>query len=98
MREGITEIIDFVRQDPLPVLGLLLLSFSGVLLFRIHRKLQQIGDKSYELRIPSDAAWTVPRAYLKARLKQGWSPLPAYAVWGCAVFGIIIFVIGLFKL
>lgn len=98
MQEGMNEIISFVKRNPLPVLGLLLFGVSGLLLFRLHRKLQEIGDKSYALKIPSDIAWTVPQAYLKARLKQGWSPWPAYAGWGCLVSGLVLSVVGLFRL
>lgn len=98
MQEGMNEIVSFVKQDPLPVLGLLRVGASGVLFFRLHCKLQEIGDKSYVLKIPSDAVWIVPQAYLKARLKHGWSPWPAYAVWGCLVSGLVLLVVGFFKL
>jgi predicted benzoate:H+ symporter BenE len=82
------------------VIGFLLIGASAVLVFRIHHKLLKVGeDTSYLfIKIPKTAGWTVPRAYLRAASKYGWSPWPAYAVWLCLVSGIVLLVAGLIRL
>ncbi len=94
------QVASMIRHDPMAVIGFILIGASAVLAFRLHRKLLEVGeDTSYQfIRIPNTAVWTVPRAYLKARSKHGWSAWPAYAMWLCAVSGIVLLVAGLFRL
>ena len=94
------QIVSMMKHDPMAVLGFILIGASAVLAFRLHRKLLEVGEDTSHLfiRIPNTAVWTVPRAYLKARSKHGWSAWSAYAMWLCAVSGIVLLVAGLFRL
>jgi hypothetical protein len=96
----VNQVFSMVRHDPMVVLGFILIGASAVLTFRLYRKLLEVGEDTSHLlmRIPNTAAWTVPRVYLKARSKHGWSPWPAYAMWLSLVSGIMLLVAGLFKL
>jgi len=96
----VNQIVSMMKHDPMAVLGFVLIGASAVLAFRLHRKLLEVGkDTSHLLtRIPNTAVWSVPRAYLKARSKHGCSAWPAYAMWLCAVSGIVLLVAGLFRL
>jgi MFS superfamily sulfate permease-like transporter len=82
------------------VIGFALIGASATLVFHLHRKLLEIGEDTSRLffRIPNTAVWTVPRAYLKARSKHGWSAWPACALWLSFVLGIILLIAGLFRL
>jgi hypothetical protein len=96
----VNQIVSVMEHDPMAVLGFILIGASAVMAFRLHRKLLEVGkDTSYLfLRIPHTAVWTIPRAYLRARSKHGWSAWPAYAMWLCAVSGIVLLVAGIFRL
>ena len=82
-------IVWVIWHDPMPVLGFILAGASAVLSFHLHRKLQEAGERNPNqlITIPSTALWTLPRAYLEARSRHGWSAWPAYAVWACVVSG-----------
>lgn len=86
-----------LRQQPVPVLGFILIGASAVLAFHLHRKLQGVGEKNLNhlITIPNTAFWTLPRAYLRVRSTYGWSTWPAYAVWFCMLLGIVLLVAGL---
>lgn len=89
----------FVREDPLPVLGLILIGVSGVLFFRLYMKLQQIGDKSYQrFLLPLSVAVSIPKAYLAHARQKGWSPWPAHLPWLSATLGLIALIVGLSRL
>jgi hypothetical protein len=93
-------IVWVIRHDPMPVLGFTLMGASAVLSFHLHRKLQAAGERNLNqlITIPNTALWTLPRAYLKARSRHGWSAWPAYAVWACVVSGLMLLVAGLARL
>jgi len=80
-------LVDLARSNA--VLGFILAGASAVLIFHLHRKLQEAGERNLKqlITIPSAALWTLPRAYLEARSRHGWSAWPAYAVWACVVSG-----------
>ena len=94
------QVVLMIRRDPIVVMGFILIGASAVLAFRLHRKLLEVGqDTSYLfLSIPSTAIWTVPRAYLKARSRHGWSAWPAYLMWLGVISGVTLLVAGLFRL
>jgi predicted benzoate:H+ symporter BenE len=93
-------VVSMIGHDPMAVIGFVLIGASAVLAFHLHRKLLEVGLDTSNLffRVPNTAVWTVPRAYLKARSKHGWSPWPAYAVWLCMVSGIALLIVGLSRL
>jgi hypothetical protein len=96
----VNQVVLMIRHDPMVVIGFILIGASAVLVFRLHRRLLEVGhDTSHQfLRIPNTAVWTVPYTYLKARSKHGWSAWPAYLLWLCVVSGIILLIAGLFRL
>ena len=98
MNEG--PVVSMIKHDPMAVMGFVLIGASAVLAFHLHRKLLAVGEDTSDqfIRIPNTAVWTVPRAYVKAGSKHGWSTWPAYAVWLCAVSGIGLLIAGLFRL
>jgi hypothetical protein len=92
-------IASFVRQDPLPVLGFMLIGTSGVPFFRLYKKLQLVGDKSYKRFIlPLSIALAIHRAYLVHARQEGWSRWPAHLPWLCATVGSIALIVGMFRL
>lgn len=91
-------IIRFVKHDPLPVVGLVLIGLSGVLWFRILRMLLSAGYKVPGYFEGWPLAWTLPMAYLSRRSEQKWSPLPAYLIWAAFVAGCGCLIAGLFQL
>ena len=61
--------ITFLRQDPLPILGFLLIGLSALVTFRLHVKLREIGAASYgSLR---NLIFTIPRTYLRVGQSRG---------------------------
>ena len=92
-------ITSFVRQDPLAVLGFMLLGASGILSFRLFMKLEQIGDKSYQRSMfPLSVVLAVSKAYLAHARRKNYSPWPAYLPWVCAAVGWITLIVGLCQL
>jgi hypothetical protein len=97
MRESVHAVLYMARHDPLAILGLLLVCTFAVLFTHVQFKMRAVGYKTYPaFARPYD--WTLPAEYLKVRSKHGWSPWPVYLMWPCLVVGIIILVIGLFRL
>jgi hypothetical protein len=86
-----------IRHDPMPVVGFLLVGAAAVLSFHLQRKPQAAGERNLNqlIAIPNTTLWTLPRAYLEARSRHGWSAWPAYAVWGCIASGLALLVAGL---
>lgn len=90
-------VLYMVRHDPLAIVGFLLLGASAVLFVHIQFKMRQVGYKTYPpFARPYD--WTLPLEYLRIRSKHGWSPWPAYLAWPCLGIGILVLVLGLFRL
>jgi hypothetical protein len=75
--------LQFVRHDPLVVLGFLLVGLSAVLSFIVFRRLATCGYKTGGYFAMWPMIVTVPLAYLhlKARSQHGWSAWPAYLIW-----------------
>jgi len=95
----ISAIAAFLRQEPLPVLGFMLIGVSGILFFRLYMKLRQVGDKSYQRFIlPLTVALGIPRAYVAQAQQRGWSSWPAHLSWLFAGIGSIALIVGLFRL
>lgn len=96
MHEQGSTVISVLQRDPLLGVGALLLGIAAALVLHLHRKLRGIGDHSYSfVSIPNPViAWSVPRAYLRAKRQQGWPSWPAFAVWGCILLGVALFVVG----
>ncbi len=94
------QIVAMMWHDPMAVIGFAFIGASATLSIRLHRKLLGVGIDTSALfiRIPNIAVWTVPRAYLKACSKHGWSAWPAYALWLTGVSGVVLLVAGLFRL
>jgi hypothetical protein len=93
-------IVAMLKHDPAVVVGFALVGASATLCIHLHRKLLAIGQDTSTLffRIPNTAIVTVPRAYLSARSKNGWSAWPAYAVWLTMAFGLLLLVVGVVRL
>jgi hypothetical protein len=93
-------ITEMMRQDPLVVIGFLLIGLSGWQSFVIYRRLSASGYKWRGYREAWPLIGTVPVAYLylKARKENGWSAWPAYLIWISAIAGISALVVGLFRL
>ena len=98
--DNLNQILSVIRHTPMAVMGLLLIGASAALVYTLHQKLMRTGEDTPDLltKVPSDAIWTIPRAYLRAGSKQNWSRWPAYAVWSCMVSGIALLIAGLFQL
>jgi MFS superfamily sulfate permease-like transporter len=96
----VNQIAAMMRHDRMAVLGFALIGVSAILSIRLHRKLLDVGVDTSALfiRIPNNAVWTVPRAYLKACSKHDWSTWPAYALWLTAFSGVVLLVAGIFRL
>ena len=92
--------VAMLKHDPAAVVGFALIGASGTLCFHLHRKLLAIGQDTSALflRIPNTAVFTLPRAYLSARSKNGWSAWPAYAVWVTMATGILLLLLGFDRL
>jgi hypothetical protein len=94
------DVVAIIRYDPVAVIGFALIGASATLCFHLHRKLLTIGQdtSSLFLKIPNTAIFTVPRAYLSARSKNGWPAWPAYAVWLAMASGLLLLFVGLIRL
>jgi hypothetical protein len=92
--------LGFMEQQPLLVLGFLLLGLSGWQSFVVLRRLVDSGYSWRGYRATWPMIGTMPLAYLylKARKQNGWSPWPAYLIWIFAISGSAALVAGLFRL
>jgi hypothetical protein len=88
-------IAELVRHDPLAVLGFLLLGASAVLHFHVETKLSDAGIRG---RYFNGLNLRAPVEYLRVRREQGWWAWPAYLVWPLLFCGIVLLVVGLFRL
>jgi len=41
--------------------------------------------------------WDTPPQYLQVRASHGWSPWPVYLLFSCALLGVAILVLGIFR-
>jgi hypothetical protein len=97
MQENLRIIVYMARQDPLAVLGFLLIGTFSILFIHIQFKMRSVGYKTYPLFArPYD--WTLPAKYLEIRSQHGWSPWPVYLLWPSIILGIVGLLIGLIGL
>ena len=96
----VSGIVSILKHYPAAVIGFALVGASASLCFHLHRKLSGIGKDTSGLffRIPNTAVFTLPRAYLSARSKNGWPAWPAYAVWLTMASGLLLLITGFFRL
>jgi hypothetical protein len=94
-------IVYMVQHDPAVIVGFLLIGSAAVLFIHIQLKMIRAGYKtSYAFfgKPLSANGWDTPGQYLKVRAKHGWSPWPVYLLGLCVVLGIVVLVLGLFRL
>ena len=75
--------------------GIFLLACFASLHYYLYLRLRDTG---YKKSIFNFLLVDVPVDYLKTRAKYGWSAWPAYLVWPVLIGGLVLFVIGVFKL
>jgi len=75
--------------------GIFLLAFFAAEHYYLYLRLRDIG---YKKSIFNFLLVAVPVDYLRNKTKYGWSAWPAYFVWPLLVGGLVLFVIGVFKL
>lgn len=92
MREILSPIVYFWRHDPAAIIGLLFIAGGTFLYFHIQLKMIRAG---YPLRAN---ALETPAQYLKVYARNGWSPWPAYLLGPCILLGIVLLILGLFRL
>jgi hypothetical protein len=73
--------------------GMFLLAFSAAVHYYLYLRLRDIGYRKHIFLLIA-----VPVDYLRNRAKYGWSAWPAYLVWLLLVGGLVLFVIGVFRL
>jgi hypothetical protein len=101
MQNEIQAVTYIAKHDPAAVAGLLLIGTSVVLYIRVQLHLVRAGYKtSFDiLRGPlSSTGLRTPTQYLKVGGKHGWSPWPVYLFVPCLLAGIVLLVLGLFRL
>ena len=97
MQYDFRSLIEFARHDPLAILGFGLVGGFAVVLFHIQSRMNSAGFKiNFFGGLVSN--WRLPAEYLKARKQHHWPAWPAYLVWPCLIAGIVLLVIGLFRL
>jgi hypothetical protein len=88
-----------LQHDPLFLAGLFLIGLSGLIFFRIHKKLDKAGQASYQRSFLPIGLWfEITRKYVSCAGPNGWSLLPAYVVWICIALGVSLLVLGLIRL
>jgi hypothetical protein len=90
-----------VVHDPAVILGFLLVGFASFLFMHIQLKMLRLGYKSYtffRMNPTGKNGWDMPAEYLRIRDKQGWSPWPVYLLWPSLFGGVLVLVVGLFRL
>ncbi len=95
------QIAYMAKHDPAVIVGLLLIGGAGVLFIHIQLKMIKAGYKtSYAFfgKALSANGWDTPLRYLKVRGQHRWSPWPVYLLGPCLALGILLLVLGLFRL
>lgn len=90
--------VEFIRQDPWPVLGFILLGTSGLLFFRFYTRLTRVGLSRQRSLLPLGFWLAISRTYLQNAEANGWSRFAVYASWLCLVLGFILLGLGLARL
>lgn len=82
-----------LRNDPLPVLGFVLIGAASVFFFHIQSVMAKAGHKVHFFSAFQDIG--LPGEYLKLRSREGWSAWPAYLVSPCSIAGALLLFVGL---
>jgi len=85
------------RHDPLVILGFLLIGAFAVLFFHVQFKMREAGWSAYTVFV-SPQKLSLPIEYLKIRKQRGWSPWPAYLILPCLLAGIVLLVVGVYRM
>lgn len=75
-------------------LGVLLIGSSSAILYYLYLRLRDIGKHYVAFNLPE----TISRDYLRNRTKYGWPAWPVYLMWALLASGLIVFMIGVFRL
>jgi hypothetical protein len=75
-------------------LGVLLIGFSSAIFYYLYLRLRDIG-KHY---VAFNLLVTISKDYLRNRIKYGWPVWPVYLMWTLLACGLIVFMIGVFRL
>ncbi len=75
--------------------GIFLLAFFAAVYYYLYLRLRDIG---YRKHIFNFLLVAIPVDYLRNTAKYGWSAWPAYLVWPLLIGGLVLFVIGVFRL
>jgi hypothetical protein len=75
--------------------GMFLLAFFAAVHYYLYLRLRDIG---YKKHIFNFLLVAVPVDYLRNKAKYGWSAWPAYLMWPLLVCGLVLFVIGVFRI
>jgi hypothetical protein len=88
------------KHNPYVIGGLLLVGHASILFMHIQLKMLKLGYKSYTFfkNPTSTNGWDLPAEYLRVRNKYGWSAWPVYLLWLSLIIGLVVLVIGLFRL
>ncbi len=86
-----------IQQGPTVYLyvGIFLLACFASIHYYLYLRLRDTG---YKKSIFNFLLVEIPVDYLRIRAKYGWSAWPAYLVWPALIGGLVLFVIGVFKL
>jgi len=74
--------------------GVLLVSFSSSILYYLYLRLRGIGKHYVAFNLPQ----TISKDYLRNRTEYGWPTWPVYLMWALLACGLVVFVIGVFRL
>jgi hypothetical protein len=75
--------------------GMFLLAFFAAVHYYFYLRLRDIGYKKHIFNFLLVAG---PVDYLRNKAKYGWSAWPAYLMWPLLVCGLVLFVIGVFRI
>jgi hypothetical protein len=75
--------------------GIFLLACFAIIHYYLYLRLRDTG---YSRHILKFLLVEIPVDYLRLRMKYGWSPWPVYLMWPALIAGIVLIVIGVFRL
>jgi len=75
-------------------LGVLLIGFSSAILYYLYLRLRDLGKHYMAFNLSA----TISKDYLRNRTEYGWPAWPVYLMWALLVCGIIVLMIGVFRL
>ena len=75
--------------------GMFFLVCFAIIHYYLYLRLRDVGHKKH---IFNFLLVEVPTDYMRLRPKYGWSPWPAIVIWPLLISGLVLFVMGVFKL